>query len=118
MLQVHERASGGLNNWGKTYGLRVGSLAGSTILPPNWNPRHVDFKEDPIRYLLLPTFPPIVHRRFDEWSALGVGTTYAGRNLIVKNSVLAMVWYAEEAQTIDPIDTTSSPYGKGWLGDS
>ena len=51
ILDCHERASGGLNNWDKTYGVRLGSLATSTYLPPGWNPRHVDFSQDPVRYL-------------------------------------------------------------------
>ena len=50
ILAVHERASGGLNNWLKTYGLRIGSLRGSTVLPPDWDPTHVSFSLD-IRYL-------------------------------------------------------------------
>ena len=36
--------------------------------------------------------------RFDQWASIGVGSTYAARNLIVKNSVLAMAWYMIESQ--------------------
>ena len=128
MMCVHERASGSNNNWPKTFGLRIGSLRGSTALPFSWNPAHINFDEDPIRYLgvflgcsqrvtlkwakdatiaataAATDLTSRMTRRFEEWAALGVGTTYAGRNLIVKNSVLAMAWYLVESQTIETID--------------
>ena len=43
-------------------------------------------------------------RRFEEWSSLGVGATYASRNLIIKNSVPSMAWYLVESQTVTTID--------------
>ena len=43
-------------------------------------------------------------RRFDQWASLGAAVTYAGRNLIVKNSVLAMAWYMVESQTFEGED--------------
>ena len=43
--------------------------------------------------------------RFSQWASLGIGRTYKGRNLIVKNSVLAMAWYLTESQTIPDLDT-------------
>ena len=50
-IAVHERASGGLNNWLKTFGLRVGALRGTDVLPPGWDPTHIDVSADVIRYL-------------------------------------------------------------------
>ena len=129
ILQVHERASGALNNWDKTYGLRIGTLRGTSHIPAGWNPNHIDFTEDPIRYLgiFLGTPDKVarkivgdmqeaawragksltakVGRRFEEWAEIGVASTYAGRNLIVKNSVLAMVWYTVESQSIAELDS-------------
>ena len=128
LLSVHERASNALNNWLKTFGMRIGSLRGTSIMPPDWNPLYINFAADLIRYLgtyygmdsevlsawIKPTSSPdnstpddltsrMIHR-FSQWSSLGVGGTYAGRNLIVKNSVLAMAWYLTESQTIPNID--------------
>jgi hypothetical protein len=127
VIAAHERASGGLNNWLKTFGLRVGGLRGSTIMPPGWDPNHVDFSTDVIRYLgvfmgshaavlakwLPPDGSPLdgndltsrMTQRLRLWSSLGVGPTYAGRNLVVKNSVLAMAWFLAECQTLPNIDT-------------
>ena len=130
VLAVYERASNSLNNWPKTFGYRIGSLRGSTLMPPNWNPAHVNFNTDPaIRYLGVffgamasiraewdaptslndnstPTdLTSRMSHRFSQWSSLGVGGTYAGRNLIAKNSVLAMAWYLIENQTLPDIDT-------------
>ena len=130
ILDCHERASGGLNNWDKTYGVRLGSLATSTYLPPGWNPRHVDFSQDPeaVRYLgiflgspdavlrrwyrdatdasnrALDDLTSRMEHRLDQWASLGAAVTYAGRNLIVKNSVLAMAWYMVESQTFEGED--------------
>ena len=42
--------------------------------------------------------------RFAQWASLGVSRTYQGRNLVVKNSVLAMTWYLAETQTIPDLD--------------
>ena len=125
LLAVHERASGGLNNWLKTFCLRVGLLRGSTALPPDWDPTHGVFTADVIRYLGIFTGlpasvlaqwlpPPGTHnsndltsrmeRRLALWISLGVSPTYAGRNLTLKNSVLAMAWYLAENQTLPEID--------------
>ena len=125
LMCVHERASGSLNSWLKTFGLRVGSLRGSTAMPPDWDPLHVDFSTDVIRYLGIFTGTPSavlakwmlprgtqnasdlssrIEHRLSLWSSLGVGPTYAGRNLIVKNSALAMAWFLAEAQTLPEID--------------
>jgi hypothetical protein len=51
LMSIHERASGALNNWSKTFGLRIGSLAGTNVLPPAWDPKHIIFSSDPVRYL-------------------------------------------------------------------
>ena len=94
-------------------------------MPPNWDPGHVDFSSDVIRYLgvfmgahasvLAKWIPPDgspltgcdltsrMSQRLRLWSSLGVGPTYAGRNLIVKNSVLAMAWFLAECQTLPNI---------------
>ena len=118
LLAVHERASNALNNWLKTFGLCIGSEHGSTFLPDGWNPAHVNFSDDPaIQYLgnffgppscvlaewIKPAGPSdnslstdltsCMAHCFAQWSALGVGPTYAGRNLVTKNSVLSMAWY-------------------------
>ena len=112
MMQAHERASGALNNWGKTYGLPVGPLAGTALtMPPGWDPRHVDLSADPVRYLGIflgtpekvalklvgamnqaardaagPQPDSLTHRmthRIEGWATLGVASTYAGRNLVI-----------------------------------
>ena len=122
IMAVHERASGALNNWLKTFGLRVGSLRGSSVMPPDWDATHINFTADVIRYLGIFTGTPTavlaqwlsrdpgssdltsrMQRRIALWVSLGVGPTYAGRNLIVKNSVLAMAWFLTEAQTLPDI---------------
>ena len=129
IMDTHERASGGLNNWLKTFGLRLGPLAGSTALPLGWDPNWVTFSSDPVRYLGIylgcdervarkwcaclydeivradsRDLTSRIERRFEEWAALGVGASYTGRNLVVKNSVLAMAWYMVESQAIDDLD--------------
>jgi hypothetical protein len=106
-----------------------GSLAGTNVLSPAWDPKHIIFSSDPVRYLgillgipekvatawcadartaahgaLKRDLTSTVHRSFNEWGVLGVGSTYAGRNLIVKNSVLAKVWYVVESQLIASSD--------------
>jgi hypothetical protein len=51
LLSVHERASNALNNWVKTFGLLIGSLRGTSIMPPDWDPLYINFAVDRIRYL-------------------------------------------------------------------
>ena len=152
VLAVHERAScavgalsrpytsNGLNNWLKTVSLRVGSLRGSTVMPADWNPAHVQFNTDPaIRYLgdffgpassvraewIKPNGPTDnstptdltsrMSHRFSQWASLGVSRTYQGRNLVVKNSVLAMAWYLTETQTIPDLDAILTTWqGMAW----
>ena len=129
ILAVHERASNALNNWPKTFGHRVGSLRGSSEMPAGWNPQHINFSTDPaIRYLgnffgpessvraewIKPDGPSDnsnptdltsrMSHRLAQWASLGVGRTYQGRNLVIKNSVLAMAWYLTETQTIPKLD--------------
>ena len=131
MMHVYERASGSLNNWQKSYGLLLGSLTRQPLtLPPNWDPNHIDFTCDPIRYLGIFLGSPEkvalkwIHmaraslhdhsgsdltsrmlNRFDQWASIGVGSTYAARNLIIKNSVLSMAWYMIESQTLPSQDS-------------
>ena len=45
-----------------------------------------------------------MERRLTSWAAIGTSATYAGRNLVLKNSVLAMAWYTIESQTIPDIN--------------
>eukprot|EP00966_Prymnesium_polylepis_P172594 3991581-Prymnesium_polylepis.1 len=49
-MSLHERASGTLNNWPKTFGLRTGPLARSRLVGI---PRTSDvtFATDPLRYV-------------------------------------------------------------------
>ena len=137
VFDTHERASGGRNNWLKTFLMRIGSLRGSTAMPPDWSPAHANFDEDPIRYLgaffgttaailsrwlQAPDCPKPddltsrMRRRLALWSSFGVGPTYAGRNLILKNSVLAMAWYLTEAQTIPSIDSVLTSWQRmAWI---
>ena len=137
VFDTHERASGGRNNWFKTFLMRIGSLRGSTAMPPDWSPAHANFDEDPIRYLgaffgttaailsrwlQAPDCPKPddltsrMRRRLALWSSFGVGPTYAGRNLILKNSVLAMAWYLTEAQTIPSIDSVLTSWQRmAWI---
>ena len=52
LLGVYERGSGARNSWGKTAGLRVGSLRGSTYLPDGWvEGRDIRTQDPVIRYL-------------------------------------------------------------------
>jgi hypothetical protein len=51
-------------------------------------------------------------RRLGEWAAFGVASTYAGWNLVVKNSVLAMAWYTIEAQLIEGADAMLTNWQK------
>ena len=73
-MHVNERASGSLNNWPKTFGLAVGPLAaGPLALPLGWNPKHVDFTSDPVRYLgIFLGSPPKVARQLIDQARLAV----------------------------------------------
>ena len=109
-------------------------------MPADWNPSHVKFTNDTaIRYLgdffgstasvraewIKPNGPTdnsnstdltsrMAHR-FAQWASLGLSRTYQGRNLIVKNSVLAMAWYLTETQTIPDLDTILTTWqGMAW----
>ena len=131
LQRVYERASGGRNNWKKTVAFPLGPLRLQFSLPPAWPHRDLTVSSDLVRYLGVFLGDPIsvasrwiaprgrrsrshssprddltslIQARLQQWQTLGAGSTYAGRNLIIKNSSHAKAWYLTEAQTLPSID--------------
>jgi len=127
LQRVYERASGGRNNWEKTECYPLGPLRTSLTLPNGWTSADLKISMDLVRYLGIHLgtaanveaqwIPPTrrapangkdlttrMQQRLAQWQTLGVGSTYAGRNLIIKNSVLAKAWYMAELQSVPHLD--------------
>ena len=109
LLSVYEQGSGAENDWAeKTAAIRVGSLKSSTAMPVWDGPSESQLfgRESTIRYLGIFLGTPSavarewekrttarVRARYAQWSLRGNARTIFGRNIVVRNSVMAVCWY-------------------------
>ena len=109
LLTVYELGSGAENDWAeKTAALRVGTLRDSTAMPAWDGPTEAQLfgREAVVRYLgVFLGAPEAVAREWDKRTTAKIGARYAqwamrggartvfGRNIVVRNSVMAVAWY-------------------------
>ena len=112
LLKIYEQGSGAKNSWEKTFALRLGALRLSNTLPSGWiEGRDINFIGAAQRYLGIFLGAPVavanewerrttkrVRDRYNLWRERGRPTTLAGCNVVIRNSVLAQVWYLVEHQ--------------------
>ena len=113
LLAIYENASGAVNSWPKTFGLRVGTLRGSDVLPDGWvEGRDINTKNTLIKYLGMFLGAPAdvakkweekvtseIITRYNRWIARGVPRSHNGRNMAIRNHVNSVAWYLVQAQT-------------------
>ena len=119
LLFIYEDGSGAVNSWEKTCALRVGSLRDDEYLPEGWEDGvNIDCSSALIRYLgiFLGADEAVakqweekttkrVRERLNLWRERGVPMTRAGRNVVIRNSVLALAWYLCEHQPLPNLES-------------
>jgi hypothetical protein len=118
LLSVYETGAGARNSWPKTFGLREGSLINSEHLPEGWEEGvHINTQEACIRYLgvFLGTPERVaakwhlkttakIKAKFSKWRASSMPRSIRGRNLVIKNSAMALAWFLVQHQVPPDLD--------------
>ena len=128
LLGVYERGSGAENDWAeKTVGLRVGNQRGLTYMPEWDGPTEQKLFGEAavIRYLgVFLGAPEVVARewtrrvtakvraRYAQWAVRGGARTLYGRNIVVRNSVMAVAWYLVSNQCPPGLDDMLAAWEK------
>ena len=128
LLGVYERGSGAENDWAeKTVGLRVGNQRGLTYMPEWDGPTEQKLFGEAavIRYLgVFLGAPEVVARewtrrvtakvraRSTQWAVRGGARTLYGRNIVVRNSVMAVAWYLVSNQCPPGLDDMLAAWEK------
>ena len=119
LLEIHERGSGMKLEWPKTLGYDIGpSLHSPEALPPGWSNKDIDFSQPCVRILgaFLGTPEHIAQQwehktthhmktKFAEWQERAMPNSFTGKNLVIKNSVLACAWYLVQNQAPPDLDS-------------